>query len=163
MHERAALLAPAGGRQLRDVAPFEATRQLAATIEGLPAPKRLKLAALGAVPAAQPVLATIPATSLQAGPLTPGLGGAAPGAGAGQPGADPQAQQVQQQLREAQLPKPATKVDPWLLLPGAATGVAEGQQFKAAAGGGRGALPPQWLQGAVRVRKRDLSYGFSSG
>lgn len=139
----------AGGRQLRDVAAFEGGRQLAAAIDGLPAPKRLKLAAAGAVPAAQLALATLPAAALS-GPLTPATAAGA----ASNPATD-----AQQQLR---LPKAAVRVDPWLLLTGGATGVADGGQFRQGGGQGVGAAPPapQWLQGAVRVRKTDLPFCF---
>ncbi len=59
----------AGGRQLRDVAPFEGARQLALTIDALPAPKGLKVAAAATLPAAQLPLATLPSAALQGGQL----------------------------------------------------------------------------------------------
>ncbi len=46
------------------MAALDGARQLAAAIEGLPAPKRLKLAATAAVPAGQLPLATLPAATL---------------------------------------------------------------------------------------------------
>lgn len=57
----------AGGRQLRDMPAFEGARQLAAVIDGLPAAKRIKLAATGALPAALPPLAALPSTTPQGG------------------------------------------------------------------------------------------------
>ncbi|GAB4822184.1 hypothetical protein N2152v2_009230 [Parachlorella kessleri] len=128
-----------GGRQLRDVPPYEGGRQLTLTIEGLPAPKRLKLAAAAALPAAATALAVLPSAALQDPAATIG-------AAAGEP-AEPQA---------VPAIKAAARADPWLFMPGGATG-AEAQYRQADNGSQQ---VPYWLQGAVRVKRRDLTYSL---
>lgn len=130
---------PTGGK-LRDVPPFEHSRQLAADAAALPLPSSLQAAVQAALPLnQQQELADVPSCRGVAAQLE---------AGSGSSGSS------------------ALTLDPWLMLEGGTEGSGGSDSLAPAApsaapspaapAAGR-AVPP-WLQGAVKRRRRDMSY-----
>lgn len=124
----------AGGK-LRDVPPFEHSRQLAADAAALPLPPSLQAAVQAALPLnQQQALADVPTCMSRAGG---GRGTAS---------------------------SSLHSLDPWLVLEGGVEGGSGGEGVAAPGGAGAAAAQaagkavPPWVGGAVKRRRRDLRY-----
>lgn len=122
---------PAGGK-LRDVPPFEHSRQLAADAAALPLPRGLQAAVQEALPLnQQQALADVPACVRVAAPA---VGGSSASASSSLLG-----------------------LDPWLVLEGGTDG-GGGDGLPAGAAPAAGKAVPPWVEGAVKRRRRELRY-----